>query len=72
MLSNTPSDYCAVIYPGGHGPMFDLAVDEEIAKITSDVFKNNGLVAACCHGPAGLFFNTVFFSSAVSMPQTNF
>ncbi|GFS01521.1 thiamine biosynthesis protein ThiJ [Elysia marginata] len=48
------SDYCAVVYPGGHGPMFDLAFDVEIAKITSNVFSDGGLVAACCHGPAGL------------------
>ncbi|GFO38200.1 thiamine biosynthesis protein thij [Plakobranchus ocellatus] len=48
------SDYCAVLYPGGHGPMFDLACNEEVAKIASDVYKRGGLVAACCHGPAGL------------------
>ncbi|KAK3760565.1 hypothetical protein RRG08_022848 [Elysia crispata] len=50
----TSSNYCAVVYPGGHGPMFDLACNEEIGKIASDVFKDGGLVAACCHGPAGL------------------
>ncbi|RUS79892.1 hypothetical protein EGW08_012330 [Elysia chlorotica] len=50
----TSSNYCAVIYPGGHGPMFDLACDKEIAQVASDIFKDGGLVAACCHGPAGL------------------
>ncbi|GFO38206.1 thiamine biosynthesis protein thij [Plakobranchus ocellatus] len=48
------SDYCAVIYPGGHGPMFDLASNADIGKVASDVYKNGGLVAAVCHGPAGL------------------
>ncbi|GFS16559.1 thiamine biosynthesis protein ThiJ [Elysia marginata] len=49
-----PSDYVAVLYPGGHGPMFDLANDATIAEITSKVFNNGGVVAAVCHGPAGL------------------
>lgn len=49
-----PSDYVAVLYPGGHGPMFDLATDAEIAEIASKVFSNGGVVAAVCHGPAGL------------------
>ncbi|XP_059156575.1 uncharacterized protein LOC131941358 [Physella acuta] len=48
------SDYAAVLYPGGHGPMFDLATDETIAKITAHVYDHGGVVAAVCHGPAGL------------------
>ena len=47
------SDYSAVFYPGGHGPMFDLANDDVIANITAEVFNNGGVVAAVCHGPAG-------------------
>ncbi|KAK3711508.1 hypothetical protein RRG08_007453, partial [Elysia crispata] len=47
-------DYSAVFYPGGHGPMFDLANDDVIANITAEVFNNGGVVAAVCHGPAGL------------------
>ncbi|BFZ17404.1 hypothetical protein BsWGS_20443 [Bradybaena similaris] len=48
------SDYAAVLFPGGHGPMFDLATDADIAKITAEVYDNGGVVAAVCHGPAGL------------------
>jgi putative intracellular protease/amidase len=48
------SDYAAVLYPGGHGPMFDLATNTDIAKLTAEVYQNGGVVAAVCHGPAGL------------------
>ncbi|GFS24058.1 thiamine biosynthesis protein ThiJ [Elysia marginata] len=48
------SDYAAVLYPGGHGPMFDLAINIEIAAITSQIYLNGGVVGSLCHGPAGL------------------
>jgi len=48
------SDYSAVFFPGGHGPMFDLATDATTAKLAADVYDNGGVVAAVCHGPAGL------------------
>ncbi|XP_005095151.1 glutathione-independent glyoxalase HSP31 [Aplysia californica] len=48
------SDYSAVLYPGGHGPMYDLATDAAVAKITAEVYDKGGIVAAVCHGPAGL------------------
>ena len=41
--------------------MFDLACNEEIGKIASDVFKDGGLVAACCHGPAGEYHTNMYF-----------
>jgi len=47
-------DYSAVLYPGGHGPMFDLANNTDIAAITAQVYEAGGVVAAVCHGPAGL------------------
>jgi putative intracellular protease/amidase len=47
-------DYDAVFYPGGHGPMWDLAEDlQSIALI--EAFWNAGKpVGAVCHGP-GVF-----------------
>jgi len=47
-------DYKAVYYAGGHGAMWDLADDISIEKIAADIYQNNGIVAAVCHGPAGL------------------
>ena len=48
------SDYDAVFYPGGHGPMFDLANSEDSGKLILDFLSQNKPVAAVCHGPAAL------------------
>ncbi len=49
-----PTDYVAIFYAGGHGTMWDFTDNEKIAKIASAVYENGGVVAAVCHGPAGL------------------
>lgn len=49
-----PQDYQAIFYAGGHGAMWDLADDAKIAAIASEIYAKNGVVAAVCHGPAGL------------------
>lgn len=49
-----PKEYLAIFYAGGHGAMWDLADDVKIAAIASEIYEQNGLVAAVCHGPAGL------------------
>ncbi len=49
-----PEDYKAIFYAGGHGAMWDLPYNEEIAKITTKIYEKNGVVGAVCHGPAGL------------------
>ncbi|MGL4732861.1 MAG: type 1 glutamine amidotransferase domain-containing protein, partial [Fusobacteriaceae bacterium] len=46
--------YDAIFYPGGHGPMWDLAQSKENAKLLSDFFNHGKIVAAVCHGPAAL------------------
>ena len=48
------SDYAAIFYAGGHGAMWDLADNKELAKIAQSIYENNGVVSAVCHGPAGL------------------
>jgi putative intracellular protease/amidase len=48
------SDYDAVFYPGGHGPMWDLAYDEDNAKLVIEFFDQGKPIAAVCHGPAAL------------------
>ncbi|WP_205195541.1 type 1 glutamine amidotransferase domain-containing protein [Chitinophaga sp. Cy-1792] len=48
------SDYDAVFYPGGHGPMWDLANDATSAKLISDFSGHNKPVAFVCHAPAAL------------------
>lgn len=49
-----PSDYVAIFYAGGHGAMWDLPQNTEIAAIAAKIYEANGVVAAVCHGPAGL------------------
>ncbi len=44
----------ALVLPGGHGPMFDLAKDEVLGKIVNYFSSKGRLIAAICHGPAGL------------------
>lgn len=48
------SVFDAVFFPGGHGPMFDLANDIICANLIVDFYKQKKLIGAVCHGPAAL------------------
>lgn len=48
------TDYDAVFYPGGHGPMWDLAVDLKSISLIEDFVKSDKPVAFVCHAPAAL------------------
>lgn len=45
-------DYDAVFYPGGHGPLWDLAEDKDSILLIESFIKNNKPVGAVCHAPA--------------------
>ncbi|KAK4458075.1 class I glutamine amidotransferase-like protein [Cladorrhinum samala] len=45
-------EFDAIFYPGGHGPMYDLAVDEDSQKLIAEFWAKGKVVAAVCHGPA--------------------
>ena len=47
-------DFDAVFYPGGHGPMWDLAEDKHSVRIIEKAFNSKKPVAAVCHGPCVL------------------
>ncbi len=47
-------DYAAVVLPGGHGPLFDLAVDRQLAELLQAFDREHKLIGAVCHGPAAL------------------
>ena len=48
------ADYDLVFYPGGHGPMEDLAVNEVSGRILIERMANNAPVALLCHAPAAV------------------
>jgi len=47
-------DFDAVFYPGGHGPLWDLAKDNDSGKLILEFLDAGKPVAAVCHGPAAL------------------
>ena len=48
------ADYDSVFYPGGHGPLWDLATDATSIALIENFYKNNKPVAFVCHAPAAL------------------
>lgn len=50
-------DYDAVFYPGGHGPLWDLAEDPDSIALIEKIFAQGKPVAAVCHAP-GIFRHT--------------
>jgi putative intracellular protease/amidase len=49
-----PRGYDAIFYAGGHGTMWDFPHDEALARLAAAIYEQGGVVAAVCHGPAGL------------------
>ena len=43
-----------VFYPGGHGPMEDLAADEKSGALLADRLQSGKLLALLCHSPAAV------------------
>jgi putative intracellular protease/amidase len=50
------SDYDAILFVGGHGPMFDVAYDPHAHRLINEVYDNGGIVGAECHAPVVLAF----------------
>lgn len=48
------ADFDAVFYPGGHGPMWDLADDADSIALIESFYNSGKPVAAVCHAPAAL------------------
>jgi putative intracellular protease/amidase len=48
------ADFDAVFLPGGHGTMFDLPGHVTLGRLLSDFALQGKIIAAVCHGPAGL------------------
>jgi putative intracellular protease/amidase len=52
------SDFDGVFYPGGHGPLWDLANDADSIKLIKDFYKTKKPIGAVCHAP-GVFKDVV-------------
>ncbi|MBB2168146.1 type 1 glutamine amidotransferase domain-containing protein [Gluconacetobacter aggeris] len=48
------ASYDAIFLPGGHGTMWDLPNSTELAGLLDKAWAHGKVVAAVCHGPAGL------------------
>lgn len=63
MLSSTKkladvdmNEYDAIFYPGGHGPLWDLANDEKSIELIKTAYQQDKVIGAVCHAP-GVFKN---------------
>lgn len=52
--SVTPAEFDAVFYPGGHGPLWDLAEDAHSIALIEGFLAANKQVALVCHAPGAL------------------
>lgn len=48
------SDFDAVFYPGGHGPLWDLAEDKNSINLISSTIAQGKPIALVCHAPGVL------------------
>jgi putative intracellular protease/amidase len=60
-LAGTPAvheveaeDFDVIFFAGGHGTMWDFPESAELARLAAGIYEAGGVVAAVCHGPAGL------------------
>jgi putative intracellular protease/amidase len=49
-----PADYRIIYFVGGHGTMWDFPKASDLGELAGRIYAAGGVVAAVCHGPAGL------------------
>lgn len=49
-----PAGFDAVFYPGGHGPLWDLADDRDSQRLIESLYAQGKPIGAVCHGVAAL------------------
>ncbi len=54
ITSLSSGDFDAIFMPGGHGTMFDMPTCQGLQKLLRDFAEADKVIAAICHGPAGL------------------
>jgi putative intracellular protease/amidase len=65
VLKSTPAitslsamDFDAIFLPGGHGTMYDMPSNQDLQHLLRDFAEADKVIAAVCHGPAGLIGTT--------------
>lgn len=48
----TAGSFDAVFFPGGHGPLWDLAENGYVMALIKDFYSSGKIVSAVCHAPA--------------------
>ncbi|MRX27864.1 type 1 glutamine amidotransferase domain-containing protein [Kangiella sp. HZ709] len=51
------NDFDGIFYPGGHGPLWDLAEDKNSIALIEAAYEAEKVISAVCHAPA-VFKNT--------------
>ena len=54
LASVSREDYDGVFYPGGHGPLWDLAEDKHSIALIEEAYRAGKPVALVCHAPGVL------------------
>jgi putative intracellular protease/amidase len=54
LVKINPANFDGIFLAGGHGTMFDLPQNKDLANILGHLYDNDKVIAAVCHGPAGL------------------
>lgn len=52
--SLNPEDFDAIFYPGGHGPLWDLAEDINSISLIESFYRRGKPIGCVCHAPAVL------------------
>jgi putative intracellular protease/amidase len=48
------ASFHAIFFPGGHGTMWDLPVNDGVTRAVESAFSTGAFIASVCHGAAGL------------------
>ncbi len=48
------TNYNILFFPGGHGPMFDIAYNSTVKEFVEDFCRQNKIIGAICHGVCAL------------------
>ncbi|ETO06677.1 hypothetical protein RFI_30715 [Reticulomyxa filosa] len=51
---NITNGAAVIVHAGGHGTMWDFPNDKHLQRAGEMIYRNGGILASICHGPAGI------------------